>query len=205
VWMPALWAKAAAPVIVFVEGDAYASRLGNKRLDAREAIHAVLGQHVLAVRDDHASNKAAQGGDAVALADSEHGRVDECGARLDCAEGVGHGATRVVMEVRLDGALHSAPQTGDEAGDLARRCAAHRVGDANAVHAESVDRRVEIEELALVAPEGVFGGETHFEPGRKQVAEHVVGHFRDLGHGFLIRVLSQLRRSPNEHVPSTFT
>jgi hypothetical protein len=58
------------------------------------------------------------------------------------------------MEVRLGGALHSATQTGDEAGDLTRRCAAHRVADADAVHAESVDRCVEIEELALVAPEG---------------------------------------------------
>ena len=73
--------------------------------------------------------------------------------------GVGDGAARVVVEMRLDIAAHDAAQGPDQLVHLAGGGHADGVRDTDAVHANPVDGLVKGEEVDKVGAEGVLGGE----------------------------------------------
>lgn len=73
--------------------------------------------------------------------------------------GVGNGAARVVMEMRLDIRADDATERPDKLVHLAGRGNTDGIRDTNAVHANPVDGLVEGQQVDKVGAEGVLGGE----------------------------------------------
>ena len=183
-----------------VERDVDLHRAGHQLLDVLELLQPVLGQHVLAVGDNHAGHEAAERGDAVALADAQDRGVDVGGAGLEGAVGVGDGAARVVVEVRLDVAADDAAQRAHQLVDLARAGAADRVGDADAVHADLVDGRVDGQQVDQVGAERVLAREAHLDAARLDELDDLDGRVLDVRHVLAVAVLAQVRRGADDHV-----
>src|SRR5207249_266442 len=107
----------------------------------------------------HPRDETAEWRDPIALADPEHARVDVGRPAFEDGVAVGDGAPGVVVAVELDVAVHVVPELDGERVALARRRDANGVRHADAVHAHSVDRRVDLEEVALRGTEAVLARE----------------------------------------------
>src|SRR2546428_3058079 len=97
----------------------------------------------------HTRDETAERGDAVALADTEHARVDVGGSSFKDRVAVGDRATGVVVSVELDVAPNMVAQLDRERVALAWRGDTDRVRDAYAVPAHSVHPGGDLEQVAL--------------------------------------------------------
>ena len=183
-----------------IERNVDLHRPRDQLLDVLKLLEPVLGEHVLAVGDHHAGHEAAERGDAVALADAQDRRVDVGGAGLERAVGVGDGAAGVVVEVRLDVAADDAAQRAHQLVDLARPRAAHGVGDADPVHADLVDGRVDGQQVDQVRAERVLAREAHLDAARLDELDDLNGRVLDVRHVLAVAVLAQVRRGADDHV-----
>ena len=174
-----------------VEGDVDGHGFRDKLFDLLDLLELVLADDIVAVGGDHARHQAAEGGDAVALADAEDGSVDVGDAGFQGAVGVGDSAAGVVVQVDLDVAGDDATKGADEVIDLSRRRAADCVSDADPVDADAVDGLVEGEEVDNVGAEGVFGGEADFDALRLDKLDDFDGGVLDIGHVFAVGVLAE--------------
>lgn len=148
---------------VVVERDVDLDLLGDGIFDVLEREQIVLALDVVAVGDDHAGHQAAEGRDAVPLADAQDRGVDVGCTGLESAVGVCDGAAAVVVEVAFDVARDNAAEGADQVVDLSWAGAADGVGDTNAVYADFVDGLVEGEKVDEVGAEAVFGRESDLE------------------------------------------
>jgi hypothetical protein len=114
---------------VVVEGDIDLHGLGNQVLEILELVELVLGQDVVAVGNDHAGHKTAEGCDSVAFTDTENGGIDMCGTGLERAVGIGDSTAGIVVEMCLNVTRHDSAEGADKIVNLARTSASDSVGD----------------------------------------------------------------------------
>ena len=119
-----------------------------------QLIEPILAYDQLTVASIHARDDARQWSDAVALADTEHARVDVCRAGLQRCVAVRDGAASVVVAVEFDVDTGKFAQRTHQFVYLARRGHAHRVGDAEAVDdAQLVYGQIHAQQICRLAAE----------------------------------------------------
>src|ERR1039458_5492325 len=175
-----------------VEGHSDAEGGGDLGVELGEEVETVgldpLGRH----RADP-GDEPGEGGDPVALADTEHGGVDVGGAGLQSGQSVGHRAAGVVVAVELDVAADGGPHRHHHLLDLARGGDADGVGDADPVGSAGVDGPVHGQDLLEVAAEGVLAAEADFAAGAADMADDPAGDVDHLVEGAAVA-------RPAEHV-----
>ena len=132
---------------VVVEGDVALDSFADEILNLLELVELILALDILGVGDDHASHKTAERGDAVTLADAEHGGVDVGSTSFKSTVCVRDGHASVVVEVDLDVTRHNATEGTDEIVHLARVRATDSVSDTNAVDTNAVNCLVDGKEV----------------------------------------------------------
>src|SRR5207245_9252643 len=151
---------------------------------------------------EQAGDHAAQWHDAVALADPEHRGVDVGGAGLEGGEGVGDGATGVVVGVELDIAVDRLADHRDQLEDLVGGGDANRVGKPDSLRVQSVDRLVDAQQVARFRAEGILAAESHLQPLGLDVPHHLGAGFDDLIDGLPMRKGAHGGRGAEQDVDS---
>ena len=124
------------------------------------------------------ANQGAHRGNPVAFADAQHGGINMRGAGLQRAEGVGYGATAVVVAVEFDVAADDIAQIGDQVVGLQRISHADSVSHAHAVDAGQIHGAVHCHDIGEVAAEGIFRAETRFHFVGFEVGDDFPGRYR---------------------------
>src|SRR2546425_5415609 len=145
-------------------------------------------------------DEAAEGSDAVALADPENARVDVRRPALEDRVAVRDRAAGVVVAVELDVAVHVMAKLHRERVALARRRDPDGVSDAYTVHAHAVHGRVDPEEVALRRAEAVLAREAHLLAVVADEGDDLASVLDDLVDALPVAELAQVRRGPEEDV-----
>src|SRR5579885_2110830 len=183
-----------------VKRDGQAQAIGNVPVEPGQVAKIVVGQQFgmvdVELRDD-----TAQRGDAVALANPQHGDIQAVRARLQSRDGVGDGAAVIFVAVKFN--AHAWIAFGAQAHQpfhLTRRGNAHRVRQANTLRARLHSRVEDGQQVNEVATKGVFGGETHVASGGAHTANKRDGGGANLLDPAPVTVGAQFGRGAVEQV-----
>lgn len=101
----------------------------------------------------HALQELGKGSNSIPLSNAQDSGVNVSGPSLNRSVGVGDSTSSVIVEVSLDIASDHLLERGDLVKDLTRSRTANGVGNSNAVGAETVHERVELQNLTEVGAE----------------------------------------------------
>lgn len=148
----------------------------------------------------HALKELGKGSNSIPLSNAQDSGVNVSGPGLNRSVGVGDSTSSVIVEVSLDVTSDHLLESGDLFIDLTWRSAANGVGNSNAVGAETVHERVELQNLTEVGAKRVLAGESDLDAVGLGEFDDLLGLGGDPVEILSVGMLHELSGSTNAHV-----